>query len=434
MATGRVSKRSVDALKCPKTKERTFLWDEGVVGFGVVAFPSGKKVYVAQYRKHGRSRRITIGKHGRLTPDQARSEAKKLLGIVETGADPIAQRKAERAVCTFKEIAEAYIRDRRDLKKKPRTTYEYQLLLNLHIYPRLGSRRISEICENDVKNLRKALSDRPYAANRCLALGSAIWNSVKKGMPNALNPFSGVERHDEVARERFLTSEELLRLGEALRTAETVGLPWSLDANKPTSKHLAKAENRRTITDPFAVAAIRLLIFTGARLREILHARWEDVHLELGILRLKNTKEGKNKSIYLSSFAVTILERLPRVEANAYVIPGRKDGAPRADLKRPWAAIVQAAKLDDVRLHDLRHTFASIGAGESLGLLMIGRLLGHSQPQTTSRYAHLDADPARGAANAIGGKLWAAMEPTRENVITLRISEPVESDQRNIPP
>jgi integrase len=168
-------------------------------------------------------------------------------------------------------------------------------------------------------------------------------------------------------------------------------------------------ENRRTITDLFAIAAIRLLIFTGGRLREILHARWENVDFERGILHLDDSKTGR-RPIYLSAAALSVLSDLPRIDGNPYLIPGGKDSAPRSDLKRPWAAVARAAKLEGVRIHDLRHSFASIGAGASMGLPIIGRLLGHSQPQTTAKYSHLQADPLRRAADTIGATISAAMD------------------------
>jgi integrase len=217
---------------------------------------------------------------------------------------------------------------------------------------------------------------------------------------------------------RYLTSEELGRLGDALRTAETAGLPWEVDETNPKAKHLPKAEKRRRVLDPFAVAAIRLLILTGARLREILHTRWEQVDFDRGIIHLPDSKTGA-KPIYLSAAALAVLSALPRIESNSHVIPGGKDGAPRADLKKPWAAVAKAANLNGVRLHDLRHSFASVGAGASLGLPIIGKLLGHSQAATTHRYSHLDADPLRRAADTIGATISAAMDGRTATVVPI---------------
>ena len=414
MPQGRITKRAVDALQCPAGKDRGFLWDDALAGFGVGAFPTGRKVYVAQYRQNGRSRRVTIGEHGRLTPDEARSQAKTILGAVETGADPIEQRRAARAVRTFGDVAADFLSLHVATKRKSRTADEYGRILKAHIQPALGSKRILDVRRADVAKLHGKLAERPYEANRVLALVSAIWNWAARRDEVALsdNPAKGIERYPEQGRERFLTSDELVRLGSALAEGEAVGLVYEVDETKPGAKHAPKADKRRVKLDPFAVAAIRLLILTGAQLREILDARWSQVDLERGILFLADSKTGK-KPIYLSAAAQAVLAALPRIEGNPHIIAGAKDGAPRADLKKPWAAVRRAAGLEGVRLHDLRHSFASIGAGASMGLPIIGKLLGHSQAATTARYAHLDADPLRRAVDTIGATISAALEGSK---------------------
>ena len=251
----------------------------------------------------------------------------------------------------------------------------------------------------------------PYEANRALALVSAVWNwaARRDEVTASANPCVGIERCPERGRERFLTSEELGRLGAALVEGETIGLPYLVDTEKPSAKHAPKESNRRTLTDPHAVAAIRLLILTGARVREILDAKWEHVDIERGVIFLVDSKTGR-KPVYLSAAALEVLVGLPRIEGNPYIIPGSKVGQPKVDLKKPWAAVCKAAGLEGIRLHDLRHSFASIGAGASMGLPVIGKLLGHSQAATTHRYAHLDADPLRRAVNTIGATISAAMD------------------------
>jgi integrase len=236
--------------------------------------------------------------------------------------------------------------------------------------------------------------------------------AAKRGIvPEGANPTRGIEKFKEVGCERYLTNDELKRLGQTLTEAETVGIPWVLDASNPKFKHTPK-NDQRTLVDGHAVAALRLLTFTGARLREILHLRWEHVDLDRGLLLLPDSKTGK-KTIVLNAAAEGVIRTLLATdrppERQALVIPGDVDGQPRADLKRPWIAIKRHAGLEDLRIHDLRHTFASIGAGASLGLPIVGKLLGHSQPSTTARYAHLDADPLRRAANVIGDQLSAAL-------------------------
>lgn len=172
----------------------------------------------------------------------------------------------------------------------------------------------------------------------------------------------GVTRNPETAKERFLSSDEFRRLGEALARAETEGLPFEVNEQGPNAKHAPKPENRRRFIDPHAAAAIRLLILTGARLREILHARWENVDFERGILFLSDSKTGR-KPIYLGSATLLILTNLPRMSGSPYVIAGATPDKPRSDLKNPWRAITKAAALEGLRIHDLRHSFASVGAG-----------------------------------------------------------------------
>jgi integrase len=183
-----------------------------------------------------------------------------------------------------------------------------------------------------------------------------------------------------------------------------------VEPSKPISKHLPKLANRRTKISLSAGAAVRLLLFTGCRLREILTLKWEYVDLERGVLFLPDSKSGR-KTVILNAPAMTVLNGLERTDA--FVVPGDKPESPRADLKRPWEAITMRAGLAGIRLHDLRHTYASFGAGGGLGLPIIGRLLGHSQVSTTARYAHLDTDPLRRASEAIAGRISAALQGKR---------------------
>jgi integrase len=422
MPNGRISKRSVDALSCPVGKDRVFLWDDALAGFGVGAFPSGKKVYVAQYRQARRSCRCTIGELGALTPDEARSEAKKLLGDVEKGRDPIAERRAARAVPLFREVASEFMSTHIEAKRKARTHESYETLLRLYILPAIGNLPLTEIRRVHVSRMHSR-AIRPGAANRALTVVSSIWNWAARQHDDIdlpPNPAAGIERNPEQGKERFLSADELGRLGDALARAETMGLPYSVDEAKPGARHAPKPENRLRVLDPFAVAAIRTLLFTGARLREILHAKWEYVDFERGLLNLPTSKTRK-KSIFLSAAAIDVIAALPRIDGNDFIFPGQNDGMPRVDLKRPWEAITQAAGLEGLRIHDLRHSFASIGAGGGLGLPIIGKLLGHATPAMTAKYAHFDNDPMRRAVDKIGNEITAAMgrKPGAE-VISIR--------------
>jgi integrase len=245
-------------------------------------------------------------------------------------------------------------------------------------------------------------------------------------VPAGFNPARDIDKYPEKGRERFLTGDELGRLGDAIREAETVGLPWVVDATRATAKHAPKEANRRTVIDPFAAAAIRLLILTGARLREILKLEWQHVDLERGLLLLPDSKTGA-KSIILNAPALAVLVGLKR--AGTHVIAGEsagtKDEKPRADLNRPWRSIAKRAGLASLRIHDLRHTHASFGASAGdLGLPIIGKLLGHARASTTQKYAHLDTDPLRRASDHIGARLAAALgepvKPKKGVVVPLR--------------
>ena len=311
MATGSITKTSVDALVCPPNKDREILWDSGhreaVRGFGVAAFRNGGKCYIAQYRKDGRSRRTRIGEHGRLTPEEARRQAKIVLGAVEGGKDPIAERKAAREIRTFKAAATDFLDHHVKAKRKARTADEYERILTVHVIPALGPKRIVDLRRADVAKLHSKLSASPYQANRAVALVSAVWNwaARRDEVSFADNPARAVEQFKEAGRERFLTSEELARLGDVLREGETLGLPYAVDETKAKAKNAPKPDNRRVKLDVHAVAAIRLLILTGARLREILDAQWSQVDLERGVLFLPDSKTGK-KPVYLSAAAQSV--------------------------------------------------------------------------------------------------------------------------------
>lgn len=431
MTAKRITKRSVDSLQREPDKDRVFLWDKDLAGFGVVLMPSGKKKYVVQYRHAGRSRRMNLGEHGRLTPDEARSRAKEILGDVAKDKDPIEERRAKRSEQPFRELAANYMRLHVKIKCSARTWEEYDRLLRLHILPAIGADKVSQVTPAKVTRMHAKMAETPAAANRCVALIDSIWNfAVDEGEINALAlPTKNLELYPEENRDRYLTMEEMKRLGRAMHLAETTGLPWIVNEAGPKAKHLAKAASRQRVIDPHAVAAIRLLILTGARLREILHARWDWVDWERGILFLPRSKTGK-KPVYLSEMALEILAEIPREEGNPHIFPGDKPKTHRSDLKRPWRAIRHHAGLmaDDAeeparaskgvskgrpafRLHDLRHSFASVGVGSSMGLPVVGKLLGHSNTRSTSRYAHLDTDPVRKSVNLIGSQIKAGLDP-----------------------
>ena len=392
MAAQGLTKGRIDAAKPAMRKGRLatkLMFDRKVIGFGLKVSPGGSKTFFVQYRQgSGRAapkRRYTIGKYGSpWTVDTARQEALRILGRVVEGANPADEKKLD-PTQTVRRLAEQFL-EIHVAKKKPRTEQTYRALIDRLILPELGALRVPDLTAVHVGTLHYKLRPTRVTANRTVTLLSKIlgWGH-RNGFPLAGdNPCQGLEKYAERPRERFLRPNELTRLGDALVAAEA---------------------------DPaklYQVAAVRLLIFTGARMTEVLTLRWQWIDLDKGIARLPDSKSGA-KTIHLSAPARAVLDALPRVTGNPYVIVGGKTGAHLVNLEKPWRRIRKTAGLDDVRLHDLRHSFASVGAGSGMGLPMIGKLLGHSQPQTTARYAHLDHDPVKVANEAIGRRIAAAM-------------------------
>jgi integrase len=391
------------------------VWDERLAGFGVRVKPSGAKSYVVQYRCGTVSRRMTIGSTAVFKLEQARERARKALAAAKDGKDPAAERQEARKVITVAELTDRYLSEHAELRKKPSSVAADRRNIANHIKPRLGKLRITEVTAATLDHFmrdiqagvtaknekfgprkRRIVRGGRGVANRCLALLSKMFNLAERwGLrPAGSNPCRHVEKFKEHRRERFLSANELGRLGDAL-----AGCSGS----------------------PYAVAAIKLLAFTGARLGEVLGLRWEWVDTERGEARLPDSKTGA-KTLYLPPPALSVLADLPRIEGNPYVVAGSKTGAPLVNLDKPWGVVRKAAGLNDVRLHDLRHAFASIAASSGMGLPIIGKMLGHSQPQTTARYAHLASDPVKVAAATVASKIACAMgmgEPNAD-VVPLR--------------
>ena len=427
MAGQRITKRVVDSLRA-QSNEYT-VWDAKLPGFGVRVRPSAAMSYIVVYRAgSGRGapvRRFTIASVGRATPEKARKHAQAILGAVAHGRDPAGEKTTERGTPTVAELADRFVVEHIEPKRKPGTTTFYRDILNRIVKPELGTSKADKVTRAAVAKVHGKLRVTPFQANRMLAIVGSMYAFAARigAVPEGTNPARKIDKFAEHRRERFLTAAELERLGAAIREAETKGVPWVVDDSKPKAMHLPKAKNRFTKIGPFAAAAIRLLLFTGCRLREILHLRWENVDLERGLLFLPDSKSGR-KTVILNAPAMAVLTGLDRL--GSYVVPGDDPERPRADLKRPWEAVARRARLEGVRLHDLRHTYASFGAGGGLGLPIIGKLLGHTQASTTQRYAHLDNDPLRRAAEFIGGRIKAAMDGNgNANVVAIKKGSPV---------
>jgi len=396
MAVANITKRAVDAAKARNAD--SYLWDRELHGFGLKVTPAGSKVYLVQYQlggRKGRTRRVTIGRHGELTPTAARAEAKRLLGDIAAGRDPATERDKAKAGRSLAVVLDQFMAEHVRPKLKASTAREYERSARLYIVPRLGRRPIGELMRQDIAKLHHELGDTPYQANRTLALLSKFFGwAEKRGLrPDGSNPCRHIEKYREGRRERFLSQAELARLGDTVREAEQV---------KSCS--------------PWVIAAVRLLTLTGARLNEILSLQWEHVSEEHECLMLPDSKTGR-KAIHLNAPALALLQSIPRLEGNPFVICGERAGRHLVNIEKPWRRIRKAAKLDDVRLHDLRHSFASVAASGGQSLVVIGKMLGHSQPATTARYAHLADDPVKAASDAVGRHIAAAMEAGRSSEI-----------------
>ncbi len=296
MTIQRITKRAVDALQ-PTVGEFT-LWDDSVSGFGVRVRPSGATSYVVIYRAGaGRGapvRRYTIAGVGKIAPERARARAKAILGAVAHGQDPANQKAAERGIRTGAEMVNRFMTDHVRTKRKAGTAEFYRDILDRIVKPTLGTTKADKLTRAQVGKLHSSLADTPFQANRVLAVvGSMYAYAGRAGIvPEGTNPARGIDRFKGNRRERFLTVEELERLSSAVPEAERNGIPWSVDNSKPNAKHVPKAE-RFTRIGPFAAAALRLLLFTSRRLREILHLQWEHVDFDRGCLFLPDSKTGR---------------------------------------------------------------------------------------------------------------------------------------------
>ena len=400
----KITKRVVDAAHPAATKY--LVRDIELKGFVLIVYPNGIKSYGLDYRAGwGRSapkRRYTIGKHGSpWTPEAARAQAKKLLGKVEAGDDPAAERKSDRKIPIFSELIDNYLAEGCS-HKKPSTLAADRGRIEHHLRPLLGKLKIDRLNRADVERMRDAVAagktaktpekrrrgsitqgGKGAAAQCVLLVGSIMGFAIDRGLRGD-NPAHGVRKAVVRKMERFLSESEIAHLAEALELDEA------------------------STGNPFPAAAIRLLMLTGCRRSEIIELRWLDVDLEQQCLRLPESKTGQ-KIVYLNAPAISVLNELPRARDNPHVIVGARTGAPLRGIDKTWFRVRRAAGLENVRLHDLRHSFASVGVAGGLSLPIIGALLGHKYAATTARYAHLSADPLRAANNAVGARIAAAM-------------------------
>lgn len=401
----RLTKTVVDGAVSGKADY--FIWDSGLKGFGIKIAKGGRKSYVCKYRigsgRGAPTRRMTIGAHGSpWTVDQARTEARKILGRVANGEDPAKEKQDAKKQITVAELCDLYL-EQGVATKKASTLATDKGRIERHIKPLLGKKKVPAVTRADIKrflqdvangktakDVKTGLRGRAIvkggkgAATRTVGLLGGIFAFAFDCGLIEINPVHGVKRFPDKKGQRYLSQQELVALGAAL-----------VDAEKESK-------------NPFAIAVIKLLIFTGARKNEIQGLQWDEVDFQSGYINLADSKTGQ-KAIPLNAGALEILSNIVRQEGSEHVFPSFGGSTHYVGTPRVWTKIRAAAGLDDVRLHDLRHSFASIAVSGGASLPIIGALLGHSDSATTQRYAHLQDDPLKAASDAVGNKIAAAL-------------------------
>ena len=378
----RISKRSVERL----TVERGYrlFWDRDLTGFGVRVHATGRKVYVVQMRGPvGNPKRVTIGVHGEIAPEEARGEAAAVIDRIRRGEDPFPPEPAPEP--TMAELGERYVKSHLEVNCRPNTVATFRRVLNLHILPELGHLAVASVERSHVSDLHFKMRDKPAQANQAVEILSRMFGLAEAwGMtPARKNPCKSVRPYRRTRRERFLSPEEYRKLGRVLAEAEATGGFL-----------------------PSGIAAIRLLLLTGCRKNEIVTLRWDDIDRTAGEIRIRDAKTGARR-IPLTPAVERVLAGIARTDGNPWVIAGKLPGDHLKNLDQIWLRLRPRAGLDDVRIHDCRHSYASRALAIGEGLPMIGKLLGHRRVTTTARYAHLARDTEKASAVKVGRSIGA---------------------------
>lgn len=376
----KLTKRAIDSFRYEGDgKSRDARWDEQIPGFGVRIYPSGRKVFILSYRASGRKRLLNLGPYGVLTLDQARDKAKKNIGRVVDGIDPLLERNRERKGQTVKALTEEYIE--RHAKPTKTTWRTDQNRIDKYILPAFGRMLVKSLTKEDLKTWHQKIGvTTPYEANRNLALFSKIYNCGKEWgfvSETALNPAYGIKKCSEEERDRWVSPKELPELTKAIDKVENI----------------------------YIRASFWLYLLAGLRKSELLRSKWEDIDLDRQEIRLPKTKAGKVHYIPLNDPAIKILQGLPRLEGNPHVFPGAKKGRPLVNIDKVWRKVRKEAKVEDVRLHDLRRTVGSWLAQSGNSLHLIGKVLGHTKASTTQVYARFAQDQVRKALESHGRQI-----------------------------
>jgi len=384
MEKRRLTKRLIDSLAAPAGKDRVRHYDSEIPGFGVTVYASGRKAFFLQYGPEKRRRRVKLGDYGPMTPDAARERALAILAEVVKGSDPVEERRRIREVPTFKAWTETYLEEVERRKKSARNDKRY---LGMAV-KRWGSRTLDSLAAEDVRKVFQSMTakGKRIDANRWLASVRACLQAAWREDKIPDNPAMKVKPNPEnPPRDRVLSDDELTRLLEAVDNLE----------------------------DPHVRAAFTMLIETGARLSEVLRTRWEDVDLDATIWRIPSTKSGRPQLLPLATSTAAMLRTVPRL--GPWVIPGRDPDNRRSDLKKPWAALKEAAELDGVHIHDLRRTFG-LHVARRAGLHVASKLLRHSDIRVTERhYAPLGLDDLRKGLEARDAVIVPLRRPKAEN-------------------
>ncbi len=371
----KLTERTIKGLKVP-TEGNRIHYDKEIPGFGVRITPNGAISFVLNYRIHGRERRYTIGRHPEINASASRAEALNLRQQIQKGEDPLSARVNERGAPTVRDLAEDYLSRYAVIHKRALSIRDDRYMLRGVILPKIARLKVTSVERRDIENLHHSFKATPYRANRVLSLLSKMFSLAVEWKWRPDNPVRGIPRYLEDKRERWLSTEELRRLLKALE-----GHPDQLSAN-----------------------AIRLLILTGARKTEVLAATWDHFDLERAVWTKPShhTKQKRPEHFPLGSTTTELLLSMKRKSEGEYLFPGRIPEEPLKDLNKFWKHLCRKAKIPNARINDLRHTYASHLVSSGLSLPLIGKLLGHTQPQTTARYAHLADSSLREATNQFG--------------------------------